>query len=91
MLNNNKYWRTKPIRSFFTNPGFMWFDGFTKPDGRLDISFPIVNYETSWMVTGMSMSGENGLTILDQPVLVSSDFYSSNFTPIYPQNQKNCV
>ena len=49
----------------------MWFDGFTKPDGRIDVSVPIVNYEASWMVTGMSLSRESGLTILDQPVLVS--------------------
>ncbi|XP_067945402.1 CD109 antigen-like [Watersipora subatra] len=71
VLYNDKHWSSKNIRIRYPSSGFMWSEQFTKPDGRNDLSFPIVNFETDWVITALAMNSENGLVLLEEPVMLA--------------------
>ncbi|XP_067945401.1 CD109 antigen-like [Watersipora subatra] len=69
IFHDDVYWRTRKIRSNSANPGFMWGEQYVKPDGMLQLQFPVWNYPSSWVVTAIAMSRKYGLAILKEPVL----------------------
>ena len=82
MFGSDPHWRTRGLRSNSANPGFMWGEQFVKPDGMLQLTFPVWNYPSSWVVTAMAMSRKHGLAILEKPVHVSTAYETMVFSQI---------